>query len=270
MKLDASLPRWRELGWKDPFWELLRFYCSLRGNEQKQFLKDLAERKSKSGRWWELLKLTDNAAILISDYCKLREKLLEQALQSLRTEEEAIKFCDGKAIKWAITKTKSKDHHQSSKALIATVSAIAKQVCATRKESIDANPQKRAVWCINNQLHVTARNLDGAIPSLSDPYIVWEIKEYWGKTKGGSKMSDAVYECHLVGREIREYEEKTKHRISHVVFLDGKHQWNARKSDLARFIDLYYQGLIDYLFIGDSVERDWELLLKKLIFKGNN
>jgi hypothetical protein len=55
-------------------------------------------------------------------------------------------------------------------------------------------------------LHVSARNLDGAIPSLANPYLVWEIKEYWGKTKGGSKMSDAVYECHLVGLELRDFE----------------------------------------------------------------
>jgi hypothetical protein len=118
---------------------------------------------------------------------------------------------------------------------------------------------------VDNKLHVTARNLDGAIPSLANPGIVWEIKEYWGKTKGGSKMSDAVYECNLVGRELREFEERTKARITHIVFVDGKEQWSHRQSDLKRFIDLFHQGIIDYLFVGRDVETEWEETLDSLL-----
>lgn len=114
------------------------------------------------------------------------------------------------------------------------------------------------MWLERNQLHVTARNLDGAIPGLTNPRVVWEIKEYWGKTSGGSKMSDAVYECNLVGRELREYEERSGVQVEHVVFVDGREQWHARKSDLARFVDLLNQGLIDTLIIGKDVETDWE------------
>lgn len=117
--------------------------------------------------------------------------------------------------------------------------------------------------------HETAKswllNYIFAIPALRDPYIVWEIKEYWGKTGGGSKMSDAVYECHLVGREIRDYEKKSVHKITHVVFIDGKDKWNSRKSDLARFIDLHNQGVIDYLFIGKTIETEWEKVLHQVI-----
>lgn len=117
-----------------------------------------------------------------------------------------------------------------------------------------------------NGLHVTARNLDGAIPALSNPHIVWEIKEYWGKTKGGSKMSDAVYECNLVGRELREFEERSfKRHVNHVVFVDGLEQWSYRKSDLARFVDLLYQGFIDCLIVGREVETKWKLLLEKIL-----
>ena len=77
------------------------------------------------------------------------------------------------------------------------------------------------------------------MPSLENPTLVWEIKEYWGKTKGGSKMSDAVYECHLVGLELRMFEEKIGRSIRHAVFVDGKEQWSHRKSDLLRFIEIY-------------------------------
>jgi hypothetical protein len=265
MKDSFTLDGWRKLGWKNSFWELLRFYCSLRGMEQKKFLKELSGTKTEDARWWDLLGLTDDAAKLIVTYCAQREKLLEKALDCLRTEEEAKAYCSKNKIGWKVTKTQSKDHHQSSKTLIATVSSIAEKVCEDFDETLEPNPQKRCVWFVDNHLHVTARNLDGAVPSLKDPYIVWEIKEYWGKTKGGSKMSDAVYECHLVGREIREYEERSKHKIAHVVFLDGKDQWHARRSDLARFIDLHNQGLIDHLFIGRTIETEWAPALRKLI-----
>src|SRR5690606_24569102 len=110
---------------------------------------------------------------------------------------------------------------QSSKSMIATVSHIASTVCDKLGVGIEKNPQRRCVWNENGNLHVSARNLDGAVPGLQNPYIVWEIKEYWGKTNGGSKMSDAVYECHLVGKEIRECEERGALPIMHVVFLDG-------------------------------------------------
>lgn len=267
LKDSFSLDKWRSIGWKDPFWEIVRFYCSLRGNEQKEFLADLKTKKGADSKWWSLLALNDSVAEDIVSYINERSRLQTYALQCLRTEEEAQNFCTKSEVEWKVTKTKSKDHHQSSKALIATVSSIAELVCGKHKVTLDPNPQRRCVWYIDNKLHITARNLDGAIPALKDPFIVWEIKEYWGKTKGGSKMSDAVYECHLVGREIRDYEERSGHKISHIVFLDGKEQWNARKSDLARFIDLHNQGLIDYLFIGKTIETEWKATLEQLLKK---
>lgn len=124
-------------------------------------------------------------------------------------------------------------------------------------------PTRRCVWLEGNQLHVTARNLDGAIPSLESPEAIWEIKEYWGKTRGGSRMSDAAYECALVGRELREFEERTgAPHVLHVVFVDGKEQWSHRQSDLRRFVDLFHQGLADHLFVGRDVETGWNELLK--------
>ena len=123
----------------------------------------------------------------------------------------------------------------------------------------------RCVWLQDEFLHVTARNLDGAIPGLINPLVVWEIKEYWGKTSGGSKMSDALYECQLVGREIREYEEKCDRKVIHMVFLDGKDQWQSRVSDFVRFLDIFNQGLIDYLYIGREIESVLENDLRQLL-----
>jgi hypothetical protein len=87
------------------------------------------------------------------------------------------------------------------------VSYIAGEHRRSRGLRVDVAPTRHCVRLESNHLHVTARNMDGAIPSLESPEAIWKIKEYWGKTKGGSKMSDAVYEWALVGRELREFEE---------------------------------------------------------------
>lgn len=260
-----GLDLWRGLGWRSSFWELLRFYCSLRGKEQQEFLEELSSGRKSNSRWSHLLNISDDAAELILKYSVYRAERLQRTLGSLRTEAEAKAYCETQAIQWAITKTQSQDHHQSSKTLVATVGAIASRVCESLGETFDIDPTRRCVWCTKDHLHVTARNLDGAIPAVRNPYAVWEIKEYWGKTSGGSKMSDAVYECHLVGREIREFEERAQQEIAHVVLLDGKEQWHSRKSDLARFIDLHNQGLIDHLLVGWDIESQWQSLLIRLV-----
>lgn len=200
---------------------------------------------------------------LFFDYLRHRDRDFRTARSLLRTEEEALAYCEWIGAEVTRTRTRSQDHHQSSAAMVAAVSYIVGEYCLSRGLTFTKAPQRRCVWLVNNQLHVTARNLDGAIPSLDSPEMVWEIKEYWGKTKGGSKMSDAVYECALVGRELREFEEQSgAGRVSHIVFLDGATQWSHRQSDLRRFIDLFHQGLIDHLVIGREVETEWEKLLR--------
>lgn len=258
-----AINEWRSLGWRHPLWDYVRLYCSLRGNKDiNEFLKNVAD--------GEGIKIQENVSLPISEeiqellpkYLTLRENLLSTFPQLLRTEEKSQLYCRESAIEYGHTKTKNASHHQSSKSLIASVNAIADKVCSELGQTVDNNPQSRCVWFNNNNLHVTARNLDGAIPCLKNPYLIWEIKEYWGKTSGGSKMSDAVYECHLVGRELREYEEISGLSITHVVFIDGKEQWGSRKSDLKRLIDLLHQGFIDHLIIGREVETEWERILR--------
>ena len=258
---------WSALGWKDPFWEIVRYYFSLRGKEQSEFRTSLKSSPplDKASDWKQVLTLSPTISGQLENYLAFREKQLSSALGKLRTETEAQAFCKENDIVWKITATQSKDHHQSSKALIAAVTGIASKVCASSMTTLEPNPQRRCVWAIENHLHVTARNLDGAIPGLKNPSVVWEIKEYWGKTSGGSKMSDAVYECNLVGREIREFELRAKTKIKHYVFVDGREQWLTRKSDLGRFIDLESQGFIDRLFVGREVETDWESELTRVL-----
>jgi hypothetical protein len=260
--------KWRKLGWRHPLWDYIRFYSVIQ--KQKQELREKWKEKLHNNTM-EIdekhnLPVPSDHVRLFFDYLQARESDFGTALGLLRTETEALAFCDHIGAKVSKVQTQSQDHHQSSAAMVAAVSYVAGEYCLAKGIGFAKTPDRRCVWLVNNHLHVTARNLDGVIPSLDSPRFVWEIKEYWGKTSGGSKMSDAVYECALVGRELREFEERSKASpITHAVFLDGKDQWDSRKSDLKRFVDLFHQGLIDHLFIGREVETEWAKTLKKLV-----
>jgi hypothetical protein len=262
--------RWRRLGWRHPLWDYIRFYTVVRG--QKKDLRDRWIAKLKADKLEIVpdqpdqdVSIERGNAFLFFDYLEARDADFERANNALRTEEEALAFCKKMEVEAGTNVTQLPGLHQSTKSLIAGVTAVAKLVCNEKGKQLVASPQRRCTWLGDNNLHVTARNLDGAIPALINPAIVWEIKEYWGKTKGGSKMSDAVYECNLVGRELREFEERTGAKITHLVFVDGKEQWSHRQSDMRRFIDLFHQGLIDDLFVGREVETDWRETLSKLL-----
>lgn len=258
--------KWKDIGWRHGVWELVRYYFSLRGDQQRDlWLSELRSSGQMSVGIAEAFPIDRDDVELLSQYLGERRPLVASAYANLRSEEAALSFCRANSIAVGQTRTKNADHHQSSKALVATVSHISATVCHSLHTSLESNPQKRCVWCTDRALHVTARNLDGAIPGLANPVVIWEIKEYWGKTNGGSKMSDAVYECSLVGRELREFQERSGVKVHHVVFVDGLEQWTARRSDLARFIDLTYQGLIDHLFVGAEVECNWSIALRQML-----
>jgi hypothetical protein len=267
MKVDE---RWRGLGWRHPLWDYIRFYTSLRKNEKyhKIWLAKLKEGVFEVQPGINLTVPSEDMRLFLQ-YLDKRDDHYDEATSKLRTKEEALIYC--KNLKWevTVTSTKLEGWTDAPKAMVAAATNIAKLVCQEKSIGFVPTPQRRGVWLLENNLHVTARNLDGSIPSLYQPKIIWEVKEYWGGGEGkdgGSKMSDAVYECNLVGRELREFEDRTgQPHVAHIVFLDGKNQWSARSSDLKRFIDLFHQGIIDYLFIGREVETDWQSTLSSLV-----
>ena len=234
-----DIETYRDIGQDDKFWQMIRFSYSLRGNERKEFVTNLSNPESKLCKY---LDVNDEYRKKLASYISFRDSQFTKALNLLRTETQSREACKKRGISWKLTKVRNKTHHQSSKTMISIVNDIAEKVCNRYSKTVNIDPRSRCTWKKKEHLHVTARNLDGAIPGLDNPFLIWEIKEYWGKSKGGSKMSDAVYECELVGRDIKEYQEKTNTKIYHVVFLDGKDQWEKRKSDLYRFFDLKKQG----------------------------
>ena len=191
----------------------------------------------------------------LAGYTLTRYEASQWALdQLLRTEEEAI--ADFQQISTEIVRTygtRLETHHQSSKVMVQTVAAITNAASAGRHPLPDDDPQSRVVELGNGSVWASPRRLDGALPSLLNPTGIWEIKEYWGGTSGGSKMSDAVYEIQLVGTELALRANHPSRRIKHYAIIDGRNQWLSRRSDLRRLIDLLYCGLIDELIIGREV-----------------
>jgi hypothetical protein len=77
-------------------------------------------------------------------------------------------------------------------------------------------------------------------------------------------MSDAIYECQLVGTELRLFESRAGTKIGHYVIFDGKTQWETRRSDLARAYDSLCSGRVDELVVGREVLTDWPRIVQDL------
>lgn len=118
----------------------------------------------------------------------------------------------------------------------------------------------------NHIVGASSRRFDGAYPSIINPEIVWEIKEYYYATTFGSRVADGVYETQLDGHEFLDIENRTNHKVTHVFFIDGYRTWWVQgKSYLCRIIDMLNSGLVDEVIFGKEVFERWPDLLSKFI-----
>lgn len=253
--------------WDDPFWHAARMLVDI----HKRKIPTEAEIFSPQemfGSTTGLDAYLQGRQELIQplrEYLQLRADLAADLLDRMRTEDEAkADFRELSDREVRTYGTKMAGYHQSSKVLVATVEIITKEICARHRKTANVDPQQRATVVTESHLWVSPRRLDGAFPALTNPVALWEIKEYWGKTQGGSKMSDAIYECQLVGTELRAFEDKYGVRVEHFVILDGREQWSFRQADLRRAVDLLYCGLIDELIVGADVLTVWPIVMERL------
>ena len=115
-------------------------------------------------------------------------------------------------------------------------------------------------------LGATSRRFDGAYPSIKNPKMVWEIKEYYYATTFGSRVADGVYETQLDGYELKELSERTGEKVYHVLFIDAYRTWWIQgKSYLCRIIDALNMGLVDEVIIGREVFTRWPELLQSIL-----
>lgn len=99
-----------------------------------------------------------------------------------------------------------------------------------------------------------ARRVDGAFPSVINPLVLWEIKEYYYTTTFGSRVADGVYESLLDGMELEELRVSEGIDAKHVLVVDSHYTWwQCGKSYLCRMIDILHMGYVDEILFGREV-----------------
>ena len=147
----------------------------------------------------------------------------------------------------------------------AIITMLAEEVLGGDEE-FDPDP-RGLVYMLNNRkiIGASSRRFDGAYPSIYNPKIVWEIKEYYYSKSFGSRVADAVYETELDGYEFNEIYDRTGQQVYHVMLIDSHYTfWVQGKSYLCRFIDTLNMGLIDELIVGKEVLTRWKEVLEEL------
>lgn len=265
------------------FWAFVRFVSEMLGytNKKSHTVRSYSENQLK-----ELCKEKD---ICVSDtllqqsiqYSNLRADLLnnsaeamlmnaEQARSECETLLQLYKQCD---FQCKIPLNKQKGDMKQIAYFTAIINILAEKTIRENLPNIstlgfDDNPQGLAyVWDDNRTLlGATSRRFDGAYPSIRNPKMVWEIKEYYYATTFGSRVADGVYETQLDGYEFKELYQKAGKKVFHVLFVDAYGTWWVQgKSYLCRIIDALNMGLVDEVIIGKEVFTRWPELLQSIL-----
>lgn len=118
----------------------------------------------------------------------------------------------------------------------------------------------------NDLVGIMSRRFDGAFPSIVNPILIWEIKEYYYTTTFGSRIADGVYETQLDGHEIKNISEETDQNIYHIYFIDDYNTWwNMGKSYLCRIVDMLHMGLVDEVLFGKEIFKEWPNTLDTIL-----
>ena len=151
---------------------------------------------------------------------------------------------------------------------IITEKTIRETIGKGKTPGFDDDPRSLTyIWDENRHLiGASSRRFDGAFPSIENPKIVWEIKEYYYATTFGSRVADGVYETQLDGFEFKELFDRTGHKVYHVLFIDAyRTWWKQGKSYLCRLIDAMNSGVVDEIIVGREVLTRWPELLRTII-----
>lgn len=115
-------------------------------------------------------------------------------------------------------------------------------------------------------LRTLARRVDGAFPSVINPTVIWEIKEYYYTTTFGSRVADGVYETLLDGMELEELYEHEKIKVLHYLMIDAHYTWwDCGKSYLCRIVDMLHMGYVDEVLFGYEIIERLPKLVKEWV-----
>jgi hypothetical protein len=196
---------------------------------------------------------------IIQDYVS---KQLQDRREAKAMYEKTKKQCRGSGCKIQMNKQKGEKRHPSY--LVNTVNLIAASVLGVK--SFDDDPQQLAiVRDEKGPITVLSKRMDGAFPSVKNPRLLWEVKEYYGTTTFGSRISDGVYETMLVGFEIAAARKEYGINLQHVLFVDDRFTWwTLGRSYICRIIDMMHMGNVDAVFFGKEATEEWQTFLKTL------
>lgn len=252
------------------FWFFIRFISERLGYSER------GADKVRSYTYAEIEKLCISENINASSdlinqavsYCDKRANLLNNFIEpNLMDAEEAeqtfLSLYSSGSYNCKLIMNKQSGDMKKINYFTAIITMIAEDVLGGDEE-FDPDP-RGLIYLLNNGkiIGASSRRFDGAYPSLYNPSIVWEIKEYYYARTFGSRVADAVYETELDGYEFNEIYNRTGQQVHHVMFIDSHFTfWVKGKSYLCRFIDTLNMGLIDELIVGKEVLTRWSELLQ--------
>lgn len=119
-------------------------------------------------------------------------------------------------------------------------------------------------------LYSMSRRMDGAYPTSINPLVLWETKEYYDNKSYGSRVNDSIFETILSGKEINEfyslYSQNNINKVFHYLFIDGYYCFGFMgKALLLRYIDCFFQNIVDDIIIGSDVVNRWTGIAEGII-----
>lgn len=267
------------------FWALVKFVSETLGYTQRGQKRvreyTLSEIKNLLNNY--NIPIHDDTVFAVQKYCTMRAKLLNEYVQEMLMDAQTAKEQfetlyelyqrQHYTCSWPMNKQSGalkKVNYFTAMINILTEKTIREYTgCrGTGGPGFDDDPHG-LVYIFDNENNIvgaSSRRYDGAYPSIINPKIVWEIKEYYYATTFGSRVADGVYETQLDGYEFREIKKQTNMDVVHVFFIDAyKTWWTDGKSYLCRIVDILNAGLVDEVIVGKEIFTRWPVLLGKIV-----
>lgn len=263
------------------FWAAVKFVSEQLGYSSSGSINKYSEREIENLWRQRRLSAYTNQLVQLKRYTDMRADLLNGFVKSkLMTGEEARDEFDNlypmyrtQNFHCDLPLNKQKGDMKQIAYFTAIINILAEKTIRdhsgnTRELGFDDDPRGLTYFYDNKNeiIGASSRRFDGAYPSLNNPSIVWEIKEYYYNKSFGSRIADGVYETQLDGYEFRDLKRTYGYDVYHVLFVDSYHTWwDLGKSYLCRLIDTLNSGAVDEIIIGREVLNRWPELLDNFV-----
>ena len=210
------------------FWFFIRFLSEKLGYSKKGEILSYNRAQIESLCKKENIFASPDRITQAMDYCQMRADTINTVVQENLMDAEMAKSEFEKLQRLGtyyskLIMNKPSGSKKRINYFTAIITMIAEKVLGGG-ENFDPDP-RGLVYVLNNRTitGASSRRFDGAYPSIYNPKIVWEIKEYYYSKTFGSRVADAVYEAELDGYEFNEIFSRTGESVHHVMFIDGKY-----------------------------------------------